>query len=54
MDINQATKAMVEISKGGDEEIRHCMADDLFCRILKQEGYEEIVRIFNNMVKWYA
>lgn len=47
-------KEMLEISKIGDEEAQHEIADDLMCEILKELRYEEGVEIFKEMDKWYA
>ena len=47
-------KEMLEISKLGDLEGSHKIADNLLCKILKEFGYKEGVEIFEKMTKWYA
>ena len=37
-----------------DLERSHGMADDLLCEILKELGYGEGVKIFEDADKWYA
>jgi len=45
---------MIEIRDEGDIESRHGHADDLMCKLLESMGYGEGVKIFYDMVKWYA
>ena len=37
-----------------DVENAHGDADDLLCDLLNGFGFEEIVKIYNNVDKWYA
>ena len=45
---------MEEIRKDEDTEARHGTADSLLCHVLTMLGYEDGVRVFNEMTKWYA
>lgn len=37
-----------------DKEHRHQVADQLMKKVLKQQGFEEGVEIFQKMSKWYS
>ena len=41
-------------SPDGDVEMNHIRADELMCEVLKQNGYEKGVEIFEDQMKWYA
>ena len=47
-------KEMQEIAEIDDQELRHCEADDLLCRIVADLGYVEVVKVFESFGKWYA
>ena len=38
----------------GDHELNHHTADGLLCQLLTHLGYEDIVKAFDNVYKWYA
>lgn len=54
MEPKEFTERMKQIKEGGDIEIRHSDADNLMCEVLADLGYEEGVKIFEEMSKWYA
>jgi len=37
-----------------DEEQSHMVADDILCRLLCTLGYEDVVREYEKIDKWYA
>lgn len=37
-----------------DEEKQHPLADSLLCEVLRELGYDEGVRIFEQASKWYS
>lgn len=37
-----------------DKEIAHCNADDVICDLLKSLGYEDVVKEYDFIDKWYA
>jgi len=41
-------------TEGYDEEGAHGDADDLMCAALKELGYGDGVKIFENALRWYA
>lgn len=48
---------MRRISNSQNEEgmeMTHVAADELMCKVLKDNGYEAGVKIFEKMRKWYA
>lgn len=46
---------MAEVERShSDEEIAHTCADEILCDLLKELGYERLVKAFNNVWKWYA
>jgi len=40
--------------KEKDTEAGHGQADDILCDILTKMGYKKIVKLFNDLDKWYA
>ena len=47
-------KKMRRISKIGDTEEAHPLADDILCDALELLGYNELVKIYKKIHKWYA
>jgi 5'-deoxynucleotidase YfbR-like HD superfamily hydrolase len=45
---------MKEIEISFDPEKAHSKADDLLCAVLRELGYEDGIKIFEEMEKWYA
>lgn len=51
---------MIEIASYADEygyfddEVAHVKADNLMCALLRSLGYQEGVRIFENLPKYYS
>lgn len=37
-----------------DKESAHCNADDVICDLLKALGYEDVVKGYDEIDKWYA
>lgn len=37
-----------------DKEIAHCNADYVICELLKSLGYEDVVKEYEEIDKWYA
>jgi hypothetical protein len=56
MEPREFTERMKSIAEPhhADEEAQHGNADDLMCEVLRSLGYEEGVRLFEEMPKWYA
>lgn len=52
---NNAEKALKELIEkyGYDTSLCHQKADKLLCRILKELGFENVVKIFEELNKWY-
>lgn len=46
--------AYAKMSEEGDKEDPHRDADELMCDLLISFGYDEGVKIFLDMPKWYA
>ena len=44
----------LQTEESEDEEKVHIKADKLLCDFLKQLGYDEIVKEYNKIPKWYA
>ena len=38
----------------GDPESLHGKMDELLCAVLRELGYEQGVRVFENTERWYA
>lgn len=45
---------MREAARTTNTEWAHQAADDLMCELLRSLGYEEGVKVFEEMEKWYA
>lgn len=45
---------MKKIKKIKDKEISHRKADDLLCETLEDLGYNEGIKIYKRISKWYA
>lgn len=52
----EAAQKMREIAsiKDRDSEAAHAQADELLCKLLRQSGFEDLVKEFEAMTKWYA
>lgn len=44
----------IEREYADDTEVAHAKADFLMCEILSEMGYQEGVKVFKDMPKWYA
>jgi len=49
-----ALEALRSLEKLDDTEMAHIEADKVLCSLLEYEGYEEVVKLFNQLKKWYA
>lgn len=49
-------KRMNEVKQryADDEEVAHCLADEILCDLLINLGYIELVSEYNDVDKWYA
>ena len=54
MTYEEALKDMQDVQVEGDPEIAHLRADNILCSFLVVLGYEELVREFAKVEKWYA
>lgn len=52
----QFKKQMEQIENefGQDIEMAHGKADFLMCKVLSEMGYQEGIKVFEDMPKWYA
>lgn len=49
-----ALEALRSLEKLDDTEMAHIEADKVLCSLLEYEGYEEVIKLFNQLKKWYA
>lgn len=56
MNNEQAYEALEQIKDRGtgDPEQSHQEADQILCDLLTQLGYEDVVRMYQSITKWYA
>ena len=54
MNREQALEKLKEIQKVGDREGAHLEADDVLCKLLVFLGYEDVVKEFEKVNKWYS
>lgn len=52
----EAAQAMRHLREkyGADFEIAHGYMDDLLCKVLREQGFGEMVDIYDDQEKWYA
>ncbi|MBC2612808.1 MULTISPECIES: hypothetical protein [Citrobacter] len=50
----EAINKLKILQRMGDKEIAHCNADDVICELLKALGYEDVVKEYDEIDKWYA
>jgi hypothetical protein len=51
----KAIKQMEKLqNKNGDYEIQHQEADGILCKILRANGYGDLVAEYHKVPKWYA
>ena len=46
--------AMEAVFKSHDIELRHAEADQIMCDTLRELGYEDGVKVFEEAYKWHA
>lgn len=54
MSREEAINKLKILQEMGDKEIAHCNADDVICELLKSLGYEDVVKAYDVIDKWYA
>ena len=47
-------KQMNELKNNDDYESSHVTADDILCELLDELGYTDLIKVFNELPKWYA
>lgn len=45
---------LVDLSQWDDIEAAHYRADEILCDLLVSLGYDEIVKAYNKITKWYS
>lgn len=50
----EAITKLKELQKGYDTEGDHVQADDVICKLLESLGYEDVVKEYDAIGKWYA
>lgn len=51
---NEAIAMIRENCHSGDTEVDHSHADLILCQFLEELGYEELVKEWDKVSKWYA
>ncbi len=54
MSRDEAIAALKECLNYGDKELAHIEADHILCVLLEQEGFDDVVKEFTKLDKWYA
>ncbi|HBL4691963.1 hypothetical protein INP82_16440 [Citrobacter sedlakii] len=54
MNREEAINKLKILQEMRDKEIAHCSADDVICDLLKALGYEDVVKEYDVIDKWYA
>ena len=52
--LDDVENEMEFLANDWDTQFGHVSADLLLCLVLRRHGYDELVRIFEGMKKWYA
>lgn len=50
----KAIERLRELQADGDQENGHIEADDILCELLVSLGYEDVVKEYHKIGKWYA
>lgn len=50
----EALERLKELDKSGDTEAAHADADEVLCELLIALGYEDVVRAYKKIDKWFA
>lgn len=50
----EAIAKLKELQRGYDTEVDHVEADDVICKLLESLGYEDVVKEYDTIGKWYA
>lgn len=51
---DEAITKLKECQKNYDIEAAHAIADDILCDLLEGLGYEDVVKEYYKVSKWYA
>jgi len=51
---DEAIDALKALQDSDDKEMAHFAADVVLCRLLRALGYEDVVKEWNAIDKWYA
>jgi len=54
MSKEEAILKLKECQKNNDTEVAHVYADDVLCDLLEGLGYEDVVKEYYKVDKWYA
>jgi hypothetical protein len=50
----EAIKKLQKEVNNEDTESAHGKADDILCELLEKIGYEDVIKKYNEVSKWYA
>lgn len=54
IDTKKYLDSLEELCKSTDTEEAHKFADGILCNLLEELGYEEIVKSYHKIAKWYS
>ena len=52
--VNEYVEKLRKLADLDDPEVIHGAADDLLCDLLKKLGYDEVVKCFDELPRWYG
>ena len=50
----EALEELAEIKQNKDKETAHIDADGVLCQMLSDLGYDDVVKAYHDISKWYA
>jgi hypothetical protein len=50
----EALAELAEIKQNEDKEMAHIFADAVLCQLLSDLGYDDVVKAYHDISKWYA
>ena len=50
----EALAELAELKLSKDKEEAHADADGVLCQLLSELGYEDVVKAYHDISKWYA
>jgi hypothetical protein len=54
LNVEEIKAKLKELQQDDDVEVSHYKADQIICKLLDDLGYNDVVKEYNKISKWYA